>query len=88
VLAGGSIKRMVSHPGTAGHIARKIAEFTYPYEGEATVLMHSDGLSSRWDLDQYAGLAASHPSLIAGILFRDHRRGKDDASIVALRVSA
>jgi hypothetical protein len=30
-------------------------------------------------------LIASHPSLLAGILFRDFRRGRDDASIVVVR---
>ena len=38
-------------------------------------------------LDAYPGLAVSHPSLIAGVLFRDHRRGRDDASIVVMRAA-
>jgi hypothetical protein len=29
----------------------------------------------------------SHPSLIAGILFRDYRRRNDDASIAVMRVA-
>jgi anti-sigma regulatory factor (Ser/Thr protein kinase) len=83
----GTLRRMVSHNGTAGHIAPRIREFTYPWGGDATVILHSDGLSAKWDLDAYPGLAASHPSLIAGVLFRDYRRGRDDASIVVMRAA-
>jgi len=84
-LVDAEVRRMVSHNGTAGHLAPRIREFTYPYRPGMAVLMHSDGLSSRWDLAHYPGLAASHPSLVAGVLYRDHRRGRDDASIVVMR---
>jgi len=84
----GALRRMVSHNGTAGHIAPRMQEFTYPWTGSATIILHSDGLSAKWDLDTYPGLATSHPSLIAGVLFRDYRRGRDDASIVVMRVAS
>ena len=87
VACDGEVRRMVSHNGTAGHIAPRIREFTYPFTGDSVVILHSDGLSARWELAGYPGLAASHPSLIAGVLFRDHRRGYDDATIVAMRAS-
>jgi anti-sigma regulatory factor (Ser/Thr protein kinase) len=81
----GSVRRMISNNGTAGHIAPRIRAFQYPFRNEATVIMHSDGLTPRWDLNDYPGLIAAHPSLIAGILYRDFRRGRDDASIVVVR---
>jgi anti-sigma regulatory factor (Ser/Thr protein kinase) len=84
-FSGGGIRRMVSHNGTAGHIAPRIQEFTYPYVGAPVVVMHSDGLTAKWSLDSYPGLASCHPSLIAGLLFRDFRRGRDDASVIAMR---
>ena len=49
------------------------------------MILHSDGLTARWDLGAYPGLIGAHPSLIAGILYRDYRRGRDDASVVAVR---
>jgi hypothetical protein len=82
----GKLQRMVSHNGVLGHIAPRIREFTYPFKGGVTLLMHSDGLSSKWNLASYPGLGISHPSLIAGVLFRDHRRERDDASVVVMRV--
>jgi anti-sigma regulatory factor (Ser/Thr protein kinase) len=82
----GTVRRMVSHNGTAGYIAPRIREFTYPFVGSPLLVLHSDGLTTKWDLGTYPGLAAQHPSLIAGVLFRDHRRGRDDALVVAMRV--
>jgi anti-sigma regulatory factor (Ser/Thr protein kinase) len=87
VVSRGETKRMVSNNGTAGHVAPRIREFTYPYAGEATVVLHSDGLSARWDLAAYPGLAASDPSLLAAVLMRDHRRGKDDCAVAVMRVT-
>ena len=85
LVSDGTARRMVSHNGTAGHIAPRIREFTYAFAGSPLVVVHSDGLTTKWELAAYPGLAAQHPSLIAGVLFRDHRRGRDDASIVTMR---
>ncbi len=84
LVSNGVSQRMVSHHGTAGHNAR-IAEFTYPYEGKPVVILHTDGLSLKWDLNSYPGLAASHPALIAAALFARMRRERDDACIVVVR---
>jgi anti-sigma regulatory factor (Ser/Thr protein kinase) len=84
VMVDGAVRRMVSHNGVAGHVAPRIREFTYPWLPGATIVLHSDGLSAKWDFSTYPGLATSHPSLIAGILFRDHRRAKDDACVVVM----
>ncbi len=85
VVTGMDARQMVSHNGTAGHIAPRIREFTYPFCGVPCVIMHSDGLSSRWRIADYPGLAVCHPSLIAAVLFRDFRRDRDDATIVVMR---
>jgi anti-sigma regulatory factor (Ser/Thr protein kinase) len=84
VVVDGVVHRMVSLNGIAGHVASRIREFTYAWCPDATIILHSDGLSARWDINAYPGLAASHPSLVAGVLFRDYRREKDDACVVVL----
>ena len=81
----GAVQHLVSHPGTAGHEVRKITEFTYPWHAGSLLLLHSDGLATHWSLERYPGLAARHPSLIAGVLYRDFSRGRDDATVVVLR---
>src|SRR4051794_33823049 len=78
-------RQMVSHNGTAGHQARKIQEFTYPWTADSLLILHSDGIGTHWSLDKYPGLATHHPSVIAAVLFRDFARGRDDASVVVVR---
>jgi anti-sigma regulatory factor (Ser/Thr protein kinase) len=88
VLAnGGEARRMASYNGTAGHVAPRIREFTYPFTGRPLLILHSDGLSARWEIAAYPGLAAGHPSLVAGLLFHHHRRDRDDATVVAMRTT-
>ncbi len=82
VGSNGSIKRMVSMPGTAGHNARKIQAFEYPFEDDGLVILHSDGLSTGLTPGRYPSLDAHHPTLIAGILYRDFARGRDDATVL------
>lgn len=86
VGADGTTRRMVSHNGTAGHNARKIQAFEYPFGPDALLVMHSDGMGGQWSLDRYPGLARSHPALVAGVLYRDQARGRDDTTVVVSRL--
>ena len=88
LVAEGGTRHMMSHNGTAGHVAPRIRELSYPFSVDPTVILHSDGVSPRWDLGAYPGLGAQHPSLIAGVLLRDFRRGRDDASVAVMRTMA
>lgn len=88
VKLGEARRQMVSHNGTAGHNARKIQQFTYPWRPGALLILHSDGIGTHWSLDRYPGIFHSHPSVIAAVLFRDFQRGRDDAAIVVARQTA
>jgi anti-sigma regulatory factor (Ser/Thr protein kinase) len=77
---------MVSHNGTAGYHSPRFQEFSYPLTGEALIIMHSDGLNTSWKLDSYPGLRRSHPSVIAGVLYRDATRPRDDVSVVVAKL--
>jgi anti-sigma regulatory factor (Ser/Thr protein kinase) len=87
LVSGDGTKRMISNNGIVGGAAPRIREFTYDYNGPATVILHSDGLSAKWDLNAYPGLAYAHPGLIAGVLFRDFWRARDDGLVVALKAA-
>jgi anti-sigma regulatory factor (Ser/Thr protein kinase) len=78
-------RHLLSHNGIAGSNLRKLQEFSHAWENGAMLIAHSDGLATRWDLDKYVGLAQSHPSLIAAVLYRDFTRGRDDVSVLVLR---
>jgi anti-sigma regulatory factor (Ser/Thr protein kinase) len=85
VVAGDETRSMVSHNGTLGHEVRKIQEFTYVWPQGSLVIMHSDGLQTQWRLDRYPGLATRAPAVIAGLLYRDFSRGRDDVTVAAVR---
>jgi hypothetical protein len=79
---------MVSHNGIVGHQMPRVREFEYPCPPDALVILTSDGLQTRWRLDAYPGLEAAHPALVAATLWRDHTRGRDDATALVLRAGA
>jgi len=86
IIAPSEVKRqLVSMNGTVGHETTKARQFEYPFEPASLLIMHSDGLSSHWGLEKYPGLFQKHPSIIAGVLFRDFRRTRDDATVVVAR---
>ena len=81
-------RSLVSHNGIAGHEMRKVQEFRYDWPTDSLLVMHSDGVSARWDLARYPGLVSRHPSVVAGVLYRDFSRGRDDALVVVVRAAA
>jgi hypothetical protein len=83
--AGTSGGSMVSHNGTVGAEMRKVQEFVYPWPKGAAVIMHSDGIATHWDLANYPGLASRRAPVIAGVLYRDHHRLRDDATVLVVR---
>jgi anti-sigma regulatory factor (Ser/Thr protein kinase) len=78
----GSEQHLVSLSGIAGHVARRLQEFTHPWVPGTALVLHSDGIGTHWALSRYPGLARRHPGVIAGVIARDHRRGSDDATVV------
>jgi len=76
---------MASHNGTVGHQLHKIQEFTFPWSASSILVMHSDGLRSGWDLQAYPGIWSKHPGLIAGILYRDFFRERDDVTVLVAK---
>lgn len=85
---GGLNRSMVSHNGILGHQVRKIHDFQYPFPAGGLLIAHSDGIGTHWDLAGYPGLEMRHPALVAAALYRDHCRGRDDATVVAVRMEA
>lgn len=80
-------RSLMSHNGTVGVQLHKTQELAYPWPAEAILVMHSDGLMSNWRLDQYPGLLRRDPALVAGVLYRDFSRGRDDVSVVVQRMT-
>jgi serine phosphatase RsbU (regulator of sigma subunit) len=79
-------RSLTSHNGTAGLQVGKLQQFEYQLLEGDLLLMHSDGLTSRWKLADYLGLSHRVPALIAAILYRDFKRGRDDTTVLVARL--
>jgi serine/threonine protein phosphatase PrpC len=77
---------MVSLPGIAGHQRRTVREFSYPVEPGDLVVLHSDGITDKWRLNDYPGLPTHTPLVIAATLLRDAGVRRDDATVLVARV--
>ena len=76
---------LVSYNGTAGHEITKLRVFNYPFKRGSILVMHTDGLSSKWDLSKYAGIYEKHPSIIAGVLYIDNNKERDDTAVLVIK---
>ncbi|MGV9773060.1 SpoIIE family protein phosphatase [Streptosporangium sp. NPDC003464] len=76
---------MISVPGIAGHKARTLRQYEYAVPPHSMIVLHSDGLSDRWDITSYPGLVTRTPSVVAATLLRDAGTRRDDACVVAVR---
>jgi hypothetical protein len=63
-------------------------EVTVPWTKDSILVTHTDGLSAKWNLESYPGLKVRDPALLAAVLFRDHARQRDDATVIAYRDEA
>lgn len=75
---------LVSHNGTLGIHKRPSQQFEYARAPGALLIMHSDGVSARWELKTKPELLARHPAIVAATIYRDHGRGRDDATVVVV----
>ena len=87
IHSGSRSQHLVSVNGTAGHQAQRLREFRYPWPPDGMLQLNSDGLASGAGVDDYPGLALHDPALIAGILYRDFTRGRDDATVVVAKAA-
>jgi anti-sigma regulatory factor (Ser/Thr protein kinase) len=85
ILADGARRGMLSVPGIAGHQARSIRQFEYTAAPGAAVILHSDGISARWDAAALPGLNTRDPLVIAAAVLARAGSHRDDAGILVLK---
>jgi anti-sigma regulatory factor (Ser/Thr protein kinase) len=85
-LVGDAARQLVTQHGTLGQAApTHIREERHPVPSHGLIVLCSDGIKSRWNLEGHPGLTVRDPLTIAGALWRDLARGRDDASVVVVR---
>jgi anti-sigma regulatory factor (Ser/Thr protein kinase) len=85
ILAEGTRRSMISVPGIAGHQARAIRQFEYTAQPGAAIILHSDGISSRWEAAVLPGLNARDPLVVGAMLLAEAGSRRDDAGILVLK---
>jgi len=83
----GQRRGMVSMPGIVGHQLRQVREFEYQMDADAVLIMHSDGVSERWNLGAYSGLPRRAPLTVAATLLRDSGQRRDDACVLVAKAA-
>lgn len=78
-------QHLLSHNGIVGSHMSRTKEFTHTWNDTSMLVMHSDGIGTKWDINNYPGLDTCHPTVIAAVLHRDHSRIRDDSTIVVLK---
>lgn len=78
---------IASHNGTVGHQMHRVQEFQFPWTEESVLIMHSDGLATRWNLEDYPGILNKDPAILAAVLYRDFARERDDVTVLVAKNS-
>lgn len=85
VVSGVADRTVVTQHGTVGLQMRRVQPAASVLPPYALVVVHSDGIASRWPADRIRPLLERDPTLVAAVLVRDHTRHRDDACVVVLR---
>ncbi|MBL1104181.1 SpoIIE family protein phosphatase [Streptomyces sp. 5-8] len=86
---GDSWTSLVSHPGIVGaYFPAQIPVRRMPWDRDSLLVLHSDGLPSRWAPPEDPRLLAHDPSVVAAAILRDAgspaRPVRDDTSVAVL----
>ena len=74
-------------PGILGTFSKRVREIESPIAPNSVVVLHSDGLTSKWSLSHYPGLRVNDPLVIAATLLRDAGIRHDDACILVSKAA-
>lgn len=78
---------ITAQPGFIGdRQKRTVREYAYPAGPGAVVVLHTDGVTDKWDLATYPGLLGRSPVVVAGTLLRDAGVRRDDAGVLVVPV--
>lgn len=86
VLTEGKLKSCISYNGIVGHtFPNTINSNTINWAKEEYLIITSDGIISRWDVNALANIMKYDMSIVAASLFKDFARGNDDTLIMIIK---
>ena len=79
-------KNVISYNGILGHnVPGTFNNQSLEWNRNKVLIVHSDGLKSRWDLSRYPNLHRHSPTTIAAVLYKDHSRQTDDTLVLVCK---
>ncbi len=77
-------KGCFSYNGIVGHIMPASFNNHSFLWNEKTdfLIMHSDGISGRWDIQKYPGILQHHAMMVCAAIYKDFDRANDDSTIL------
>ncbi|WP_347156503.1 ATP-binding protein [Pontibacter chitinilyticus] len=82
----GSYKNMLSYNGILGHnIPNTLNVQQLEWNRNKLLVLHSDGLKSRWELSKYPGIQQHHAAIIAAVLYKEYCRQTDDTLVLVCK---
>jgi len=83
-----SSKNFMSYNGIIGlNVPGRMHDTIVEDASYQNIVMCSDGLRSRWDLNKYPAIFKYDPSIIASAIFKDNARRNDDMTILVGKVN-
>src|SRR5690606_1608495 len=83
IYSGLNHRNYMSYNGTIGlTIPNTMNVSTYPMEPNQHLILCSDGIQTRWDLNRYPSILKYDNIVLAAAIYKDYARGTDDASVL------
>lgn len=80
-----SDKSLATQHGTVGLQMHRMQPMQVAWPQHSVLILHSDGVATRWSLKDEPGLLRCSAVLIAAWIIHMHSRGRDDATVVVVR---
>ncbi|GHA54801.1 ATP-binding protein [Pontibacter akesuensis] len=86
VWTGSGYKNIISYNGILGHnIPNTTSNQQLEWGRQKLLILHSDGIKSRWELTKYPALVRHHAAVIAALLYKEYSRQTDDTMVVVCK---
>lgn len=87
VYSGIEYRNYMSYNGTIGlNIPKSMNPTKVDLDRNQTLIMCTDGIQTRWNINQYPSINKYDATIVAGAILKDFNRGTDDASVLIAKV--
>lgn len=88
IIGPSNAKSYTAYNGIIGlNVPNTLSHQEVPYEKGQCLIMCSDGLKSRWDIQKYPGIMRYDPAILTALLVKEFTRNTDDMAAVACKIN-